>query len=524
MTRSSNRLAGRPAGAVSPVPKRDAPARQASRKRAAKVPRLSELNNDELMNGAAMSLSTLVQRVGYEAVVAALNVHKPASAATGVDSSLGAAAAVPVVALPDVAALVPPKPVSALPLPVAPVPPALTIPDSPTAGPSNALPPTQPFPSGPPGSTAAAAEALVRAVVPLLGSLHSVAPDTHTVHVHPPKAYGRVCLLEKRSAQLFLDDVESFAKYSRADPIKLLASFLQDNVRVYWANVMTLWANDIAEGSRGPVTWKEVVTTFTAYVGEDAREFRRQSLALMSGNGKVRLAQRDTESVQDYTRRYQECLAYLQPGDVSETLKLHTYINNLLPRFRFAAFNYVQSRDKTSLAQLIDHVRSAEHSEIQAAQSRAAPSPMHQAARVSCAVAQAARFPPPPRSQAQHARGSSYPQHHHQARSSSHHQERPPRDQERPPVPAELAPHLAHYPEPHTKPYEDRLRHAATTLIDLTDRKVLDNLHLCYGCGGNHKRSDCRRRSAFLAYFGVGYEALQREVRTLRPPPPPRQA
>jgi hypothetical protein len=63
-----------------------------------------------------------------------------------------------------------------------------------------------------------------------------------------------------------------------------------------------------------------------------------------------------------------------------------------------------------------------------------------------------------------------------------------------------------------------RLPRSLTSLV-ITDRKVLDELHLCYGCGGNHRRSECTYRSAFLAYFGVSYDALQREVRSLRPNP-----
>jgi hypothetical protein len=77
MPRSSSRLAGLSPG-VPVVPKRASPATHAGHKRGAKVPRLSQLSDGELMSGAALSLSTLVDRLGYDAVAAALCVYAPA--------------------------------------------------------------------------------------------------------------------------------------------------------------------------------------------------------------------------------------------------------------------------------------------------------------------------------------------------------------------------------------------------------------------------------------------------------------
>jgi hypothetical protein len=370
MPRSSSRLAGLSPG-VPVVPKRASPATQAGRKRGAKVPRLSQLSDEELMSGAALSLSTLVDRLGYDAVAAALRVHAPAvPGVSGVLASPDIPVAAPVdhvaepVVPPAVAVAPALLPIAAVipivPVVDAPAPPNPVVPVPPTV--SGVVPSAPPLPPGP-SSTVAAAEALVRAVVPLLDPRHPLG-NTASVQVAPPKPYGRTCLSEKRSAHLFLADIESFAHFSRVDPIKLLASFLQDNVRAYWANVMTLWTIDIAEGTRGPVTWKEVVTTFTAYVGEDVQEFRRQSLAMISGYGTVKLAQRENESVQEFTRRYQECLAYLKPGDVSETIKVHIYINNLLPRFRSSTMRFIHGRENTSLTQIIAHARSAEQAEF----------------------------------------------------------------------------------------------------------------------------------------------------------------
>jgi hypothetical protein len=82
MPRSSSRLAGLSPG-VPVVPKRASPATQAGRKRGAKVPRLSQLSDEELMSGAALSLSTLVDRLGYDAVAAALRHHAPAAPGVG---------------------------------------------------------------------------------------------------------------------------------------------------------------------------------------------------------------------------------------------------------------------------------------------------------------------------------------------------------------------------------------------------------------------------------------------------------
>jgi hypothetical protein len=55
MPRSSSRLAGLSPG-FPVVPKRASPVAQAGRKRGAKVPRLSQLSDEELMSGAALSL------------------------------------------------------------------------------------------------------------------------------------------------------------------------------------------------------------------------------------------------------------------------------------------------------------------------------------------------------------------------------------------------------------------------------------------------------------------------------------
>jgi hypothetical protein len=296
-------------------------------------------------------------------------------------------------------------------------------------------------------------------------------------------------------------------------------------VRAYWDRITTVWQTDVAEGRRPPITWSDCAKHFTDYVGEDTRALRRKALDMFHSSA---LAQGAHESVADYNRRFLAVGAQLNPADVTEVSKISSYLHNMRHNLRRKAEFTHYGAERTSLTKIMDAARSEEERQRRDKEEadRAKPSQMQEDAKISCAIAHTARDVAKPDEGShrkphyqgyKNARGPGvHGSHKHgsqggyQSHKGSHHHAKRD-DGPRPTLPAHLQQHVAHI-NLAGMPYEAKVKAAADCLKDLMQRGVLREHNLSFSCGGDHRKSECNKRSAFLAHFTVKYNDLQRHT------------